>query len=38
VTIKGKGKDKTILSFKGQKDGAEGLRITADGVGDEILL
>lgn len=32
VTIKGKGKDKTILSFKGQKDGAEGLRITADGV------
>ncbi|MDB5282620.1 MAG: hypothetical protein JWO06_1695 [Bacteroidota bacterium] len=32
VTIKGKGIDKTILSFKGQKDGAEGLRITADGV------
>lgn len=32
VTIRGKGKDKTILSFKGQKDGAEGLRITADGV------
>lgn len=32
VTIKGKGKDKTILSFKGQKDGAEGLRITANGV------
>lgn len=32
VTIKGKGKDKTILSFKGQKDGAEGLRITADGI------
>jgi parallel beta-helix repeat protein len=32
VTIKGKGKDKTILSFKGQKDGAEGIRITADGV------
>ncbi|HRG90620.1 MAG TPA: parallel beta-helix domain-containing protein [Chitinophagales bacterium] len=32
VTIKGKGKDKTTLSFKGQKDGAEGLRITADGV------
>lgn len=32
ITIKGKGKDKTILSFKGQKDGAEGLRITADGI------
>ncbi len=32
VTIKGKGKDKTVLSFKGQKDGAEGLRITADGI------
>ncbi len=32
VTIRGKGKDKTILSFKGQKDGAEGLRVTADGV------
>ncbi len=32
VTIRGKGMDKTILSFKGQKDGAEGLRITADGV------
>lgn len=32
VTIRGKGKDKTILTFKGQKDGAEGLRITADGI------
>jgi parallel beta-helix repeat protein len=32
ITIRGKGKDKTTLSFKGQKDGAEGLRITADGV------
>lgn len=32
VTIKGKGIDKTILSFKGQKDGAEGLRITANGI------
>lgn len=32
ITIRGKGKDKTILSFKGQKDGAEGLRITADGI------
>ena len=32
VTIKGKGMDKTILSFKGQKDGAEGLRVTANGI------
>jgi parallel beta-helix repeat protein len=32
ITIKGKGIDKTILNFKGQKDGAEGIRITADGV------
>ena len=32
VTIKGKGMDKTILNFKGQKDGAEGLRITANGI------
>lgn len=32
ITIKGKGKDKTILNFKGQKDGAEGLRITSDGI------
>ncbi len=32
VTIKGKGKDKTILNFSTQKDGAEGLRITADGI------
>lgn len=28
VTIKGKGLDKTILSFKGQTKGAEGIRIT----------
>lgn len=28
VIIKGKGIDKTVLSFKGQTDGAEGLRIT----------
>ncbi|GIV43033.1 MAG: hypothetical protein KatS3mg035_0156 [Bacteroidia bacterium] len=27
ITIKGKGADKTILSFKNQKDGAEGLKI-----------
>ncbi|WP_353481354.1 parallel beta-helix domain-containing protein [Haliscomenobacter sp.] len=32
VTIQGAGKDKTILSFLGQKAGAEGLRITADSV------
>lgn len=32
VTIKGKGIDKTILSFKDQKDGAEGLRVTANGI------
>lgn len=27
ITIKGKGADKTVLSFKNQKDGAEGLKI-----------
>ena len=32
ITIRGKGKDKTILSFENQKDGAEGLRVTADGI------
>jgi parallel beta-helix repeat protein len=32
VTIRGKGKDKTILSFKGQKDGAEGIRVTANNI------
>lgn len=32
VSIKGAGMDKTILSFKDQKAGAEGLRITADSV------
>lgn len=32
ITIRGKGKDKTILSFKGQKDGAEGIRVTANGI------
>ena len=32
VTIKGKGMEKTVLNFKGQKDGAEGLRITANGI------
>jgi parallel beta-helix repeat protein len=30
VTIRGKGLDKTILSFKGQVAGAEGLLVTAD--------
>jgi len=32
VTIEGKGKDKTILSFLDQTQGAEGLRITADSI------
>lgn len=32
ITIKGAGIDKTILSFKGQEEGAEGLKITADNV------
>ena len=29
VTLKGQGKDKTIISFKGQTEGAEGLKISA---------
>ena len=32
VTIKGKGIDKSILSFKGQKQGAEGFSVTANNV------
>ena len=32
VTLKGQGKDKSILSFKGQKSGAEGLYVSADHV------
>ncbi|MDF9800592.1 parallel beta-helix repeat protein [Catalinimonas alkaloidigena] len=28
ITIRGKGIDKTVLSFKGQQEGAEGIRIT----------
>ena len=32
ITIKGRGTAKTILSFKQQKEGAEGLKITATGV------
>ncbi|HVZ99212.1 MAG TPA: parallel beta-helix domain-containing protein [Caulobacterales bacterium] len=32
VTIRGEGQDKTILSFRGQTRGAEGLLITSDGV------
>ncbi|SVD65170.1 uncharacterized protein METZ01_LOCUS418024, partial [marine metagenome] len=32
VTIKGEGKDKTILSFKDQVSGAQGLLVTSDGV------
>ena len=31
VTLRGQGMDKTILSFKGQKAGAEGLLVTANG-------
>lgn len=30
VTLRGAGKDKTVLSFKGQKSGAEGLIVNAD--------
>lgn len=32
VTIKGEGKEETILSFMDQTSGAEGLRITADSI------
>lgn len=32
ITIKGKGVDKTILSFKNQKDGAEGLKIKGKNI------
>lgn len=32
ITIKGKGADKTILSFKNQKDGAEGLKIKGKNI------
>lgn len=32
VTIRGAGMDKTVLSFRGQKVGAEGLKVTADSV------
>ncbi|WP_206378184.1 parallel beta-helix domain-containing protein [Sneathiella limimaris] len=32
VTVKGAGMDKTILSFKGQKGGSEGLLVTSDQV------
>lgn len=35
ITIRGKGMDKTILSFKGQTDGAEGIRVSN---GTDILL
>ena len=35
VTIRGKGMDKTILSFKGQTDGAEGIRVSD---GTDIVL
>lgn len=32
VTIRGEGQDRTILSFAGQRQGAEGLLVTSDGV------
>ncbi len=32
VTIRGAGMEKTVISFRGQKAGAEGLRLTADSV------
>ncbi|GAB3709917.1 hypothetical protein GCM10027592_46500 [Spirosoma flavus] len=35
IVIRGKGIDKTILSFKGQTDGAEGLRVSN---GEEIVI
>ena len=31
VTLRGKGKDKTVLSFKGQTSGSAGLLVTANG-------
>lgn len=37
VKIKGQGMDKTILSFKGQTSGAEGILVTADGFTIEDL-
>lgn len=32
VTLRGKGMDKTILSFAGQKEGAQGLLVKANGI------
>jgi len=37
VTIKGAGKDKTILSFKNQIEGAEGIKVVADAISIEDL-
>ncbi len=37
VTIRGKGMDKTILSFKGQKQGAEGLTVKGNNITIEDL-
>jgi parallel beta-helix repeat protein len=37
VTIRGKGPDKTILSFKGQTQGAEGLLVTGNNITIEDL-
>jgi parallel beta-helix repeat protein len=35
ITIRGKGKDKTVLSFKGQSEGAEGIKIVN---GENIII
>jgi len=37
VTVRGKGMDKTILSFEGQKSGASGMLVTANGFALEDL-
>jgi len=37
ITVRGAGRDKTILSFKGQISGSEGLLITSDGARIEAL-
>lgn len=35
VTIRGQGKDRTILSFKGQADGSAGIHVRANGISFE---
>lgn len=37
VTIRGEGMDKSVLSFAGQTDGAQGILVTADGFAAEDL-